>query len=389
MKQTNCPCCQHSDIEAFFTIRNAPVQSVVTIQSYEAAIEIPRHDIVLTFCNHCGFIFNSEFDSEWDYYTQGYEDQQFFSPTFMTFITRITQRVINRYDIRNKDIIEIGCGKGDFIRLICELGSNNGIGIDPAWVPGRGETDVNVRFIREFYNEGNGAMDADCIVCRHTLEHIDLPHQFLRTVRSCCRNTKPVLLFEVPSIVRILREQAFWDIFGEHCCYFSAGSLARLFRANHFEVLDLYLEYDAQYLFIEARPVDTISKVMHSLEESVKELKALTRVFTGKINAQLDEWRERLKQFKHANQKVVIWGGGSKAVSFLTQFDALALIEYVVDINPYLTGNFIPGIGQQYVGPDFLENYRPDVVIVMNSVYINEVRTDLEGRGLSPLVIGL
>ena len=67
----------------------------------------------------------------------------------------------------------------------------------------------------------------------------------------------------------------------------------------------------------------------------------------------------------------------------------LDVIEHVVDINPHLLGNFIPAIGKQYVGPDFLESYRPDVVILMNSVYINEVRADLAGRGLHPELICL
>ena len=389
MKHTTCPCCQSADLDAFFTIRNAPVQSIIAIKSYAAAMQVPRHDIVLTFCNYCGFIFNSEFDTEWDFYTQGYEDQQGFSPTFVKFITGVTQRFIDKYALRNKTVIEIGCGKGDFIRLICALGDNQGVGIDPAWVPGRGEPNPNVRFIPEFYSQAHADLHADCITCRHTLEHIFETNDLIEMIRGSCQDASPTLFFEVPSIVRILKVQAFWDIFGEHCSYFSPGSLAQLFRRNKFEVLDLSLEYDDQYLFIEARPVDAVSDTVHPIEESVADLKALTRLFVQKINKHLEQWRVRLVRLKEEKKKVVVWGGGSKAVGFLTQFDEIGVIEHVVDINPHLLGNFIPAIGQQYVGPDFLESYRPDVVILMNSVYINEVRADLAGRGLHPELIGL
>jgi len=365
------------------------MQSIIAIKSYAAAMQVPRHDIVLTFCNHCGFIFNSEFDTEWDYFTHGYEDQQGFSPTFVRFITATTQRFIDKYALRNQTVIEIGCGKGDFTRLICALGDNQGIGIDPAWVPGRGEPNPNVRFITEFYNQAHSKIQADCIACRHTMEHIFETDDFVKMIRESCQETPPVLFFEVPSIVRILKDQAFWDIFGEHCSYFSPGSLAQLFRRNKFEVLDLFLEYDDQYLFIEARPVDSVLETVHPLEESVADLKALTRLFVQKINKQLEQWRVRLVRLKEEKKKVVVWGGGSKAVGFLTQFNEIGVIEHVVDINPHLLGNFIPAIGKQYVGPDFLESYRPDVVILMNSVYINEVRADLAGRGLHPELIGL
>ena len=389
MKHTECPCCRSGELEDFFRIPNAPTQSLVTIKDRDEALAIPRKDIVLTFCNHCGFIFNSEFDTSIDYYTQGYEDQQGFSPTFVKFITGVTQRFIDRYDIRNKQVIEIGCGKGDFIRLISKLGENKGVGIDPAYVPGRGEDVPDVSFIREFYSSKHGDIEADCITCRHTLEHIHDTGGFMQTIRSSFRETAPILFFEVPCIVRILDIQAFWDIFYEHCTYLSPGSLARLFRMNGFEVLDMYLEYDDQYLFIEAGPTEGPSDKIHPLEESVAELKAKTKTFVEKINVQLGEWRDRLSRFREEGKKFVVWGGGSKSVGFLTQFADLGVIEHVVDINPHMTGNYIPGIGIQYVGPEFLDTYAPDVVIVMNSVYMDEIRRSLSERGLHPEMLGL
>jgi SAM-dependent methyltransferase len=390
MKHTRCPNCRQNDFEDFFVIPGAPVHSLVTIKDYKEAISVPKKEISLAFCNHCGFIFNSSFDTSLDYYTQGYEDQQGFSPTFVKFITGVTQRFIDRYDIKGKDVIEIGCGKGDFITLISELGNNNGIGIDPAWVPGRARQNPKVRFIREFYADKHGDLRADCIACRHTLEHIHDTYGFMETIRKSIRDDQEVVLFfEVPSIVRILKIQAFWDIFYEHCTYMSPGSLARLFRLTGFEVLDMYLEYDQQYLFIEAKPVKGISKKIHPLEEPVGELRELTRYFVDRITVQLEDWRNKLLKFREENKKVVIWGGGSKSVGFLTQFHDVGVIAHVVDINPHMQGNYIPGIGIRYVGPDFLEAYRPDVVIVMNSVYMEEIRKMLQGMGVDPEMYGL
>ncbi len=389
MRHTVCPCCQSTDMESFFTIRNAPVQSLVTIKNREEALAVSRKDIVLTFCNACGFIFNSTFDTSIDYFTQGYEDQQGFSPTFMRFLSGVSERFIDCYHMRNRKVVEIGCGKGDYLRLFCKLGGNRGFGIDPAYVPGRGEEVPGVEFIQELYDEKHGQLQPDCITCRHTLEHIHDTAGFMKTIRASIDASDPVLFFEVPCIVRILDEQAFWDIFSEHCSYFSPGSLARLFRRSGFEVLDLHLEYDNQYLFIEARPVNESSEKIHALEEPIEELKAKTKAFAETISVQLGEWRARLERFKGDGKKVVVWGGGSKSVGFLTQFAALDLIEHVVDINPHMTGNYIPGIGIQYIAPNFLENYRPDVVVVMNSVYLDEIRADLSARGLSPEVLGL
>jgi len=390
MKHTKCPNCNHTNVEDFFTVQNAPVHSLATVKDYEEAMGIDRKDITMAFCNHCGFIFNSSFDTTLDYYTKGYEDQQGFSPTFLKFITDLTTRFINKYDIKNKEVIEIGCGKGDFISLMCEIGNNKGIGIDPAWVSGRTKPNPNVRFIKEFYSEEHGKLKADCICCRHTLEHIHDTGGFLKTIRKSIGEREDViLLFEIPSIVRILKVQAFWDIFYEHCTYMSPGSLARLFRMNGFEVLDMYLEYDSQYLFIEAKPVNKPSDNIHPLEESVEELKALTKLFTEKINGTLDSWRKKFAELREKKLRTVVWGGGSKSVGFLTHFDREKVIDHVVDINPHMLGNYIPGIGKQYVGPEFLKQYKPEVVIIMNSVYTEEIRKMLNNMGLDPILIGL
>lgn len=390
MKHLTCPCCHSKNIEDFFSIPNAPIQSLVNIRDKEEALSIPRTDIDLCFCHNCGFIFNSSFDTSYDYYTKGYEDQQGFSPTFRKFITGVTNRFIDRYDMRNKDIIEIGCGKGDFISLFCELGNNRGVGIDPAWVPGRTAPNPNLRFIKEFYSEKHGELKADCICCRHTLEHIHATDEFFKTIRKSIGDRGDVvILIEVPCIVRILKIQAFWDIFNEHCTYFSPGSLARLFRANGFEILDMYLEYDEQYLFVEAKPVKGLSTKIHPLEESVEELYNLTKLFTTKINETLGFWRAKLTELKQKNSKTVVWGGGSKSVGFLTNFNDIGLIEYVVDVNPHMEGNYIPGIGKQYVKPEFLRTYKPDAVIIMNGVYKNEITKMLNDMDVYPEIYTL
>jgi hypothetical protein len=77
----------------------------------------------------------------------------------------------------------------------------------------------------------------------------------------------------------------------------------------------------------------------------------------------------------------VLWGALSKAVSFLTTLPLDGCIEYVVDISPHRQGRFMPGTGQAIVAPSFLADYRPDLVIAMNPVYLKEIRRDLEAIG--------
>jgi len=79
----------------------------------------------------------------------------------------------------------------------------------------------------------------------------------------------------------------------------------------------------------------------------------------------------------------VLWGGGSKAVAFLTTLAVFQQIEYVVDINPYKHGTFLAGTGQEVVPPAFLREYQPAAVVAMNPVYRGEIEQILTTMGIA------
>jgi hypothetical protein len=222
-----------------------------------------------------------------------------------------------------------------------------------------------------------------------TLEHIPDPARFVGMVRrSVDAHAKTIVFFQVPNLSRILHDVAFWDIYYEHCSYFSRPSLAALFRRRGFEVLDLREEYDGQYLCLEARPGRLPDGAR--AEEEYGELESLKRDvahFAASCRRRREEWKSRLEEFRRRGQTVVIWGAGSKAVAFLTTLQARDAIGHAVDINPYKHGTYLPGGGQQILRPELLRELRPDVVIVMNPIYRHEIQRDLEQMGLSPLLM--
>ena len=389
MMHAHCPSCGGERLEGFFTIKNAPIFSLVTVKSKAEALAVPRKDIELAFCNDCGFIFNRLFDTSIDYFSGGYEDQQGFSRTFMEYLTKIADGLVEKYGLHGKPIVEIGCGKGDFLNLLVQKSGGRGTGIDPAYERGR-QSNPELTFYKEFYALEHGKLPAALICCRHTLEHIHQTAAFLQLIRdSLGKRTDAVVFFEVPQIARILDSCAFWDIYYEHCSYFSAGSLARVFRKTGYEILDLRLDYSDQYVLIEARPAPTRSSKTLPIEESVEQLKTSVARFRDRVTDDLARWRRTLTDLKARKLKTVVWGGGSKSVGFLVNFADLDLIDVVVDVNPHMEGNFVPGIGKMYVQPKFLKDYRPDAVIIMNGIYRTEITASLHEMGLNPEIHAL
>ncbi|NET37982.1 MAG: methyltransferase domain-containing protein [Cyanothece sp. SIO1E1] len=395
-----CPNCGHQGLSPFYEVRNVPVHSCLMLPTQQEALDFPCGDVVLGFCDNCGFITNTVFDAKWSAYAPNYEDQQSFSPTFNQFALDLANHLIKKFDLHDKDVVEIGCSKGDFLLLLCELGNNRGVGIDPSVIPGRVESEAaeRVTFIQDYYSEQHAKYVGDFICCRHTLEHIQPTAKFIDTVRRSIdskqdydggKNPNVPVFLEIPDTVRVLKDAAFEDIYYEHCSYFTPGSLARLFRSHNFKVDDLYLEYGDQYLLIEAQSVTKPSAKIHPLEETVKQTAEYVESFKTKINQKLGWWRQRLEQWQQAGEKVVVWGSGSKCVAFLTTLNTIDKIQYVVDINPHRHDKFIPGVGKEIKSPKFLQAYQPDRVVVMNAIYRGEIQKMLDEMDVKAELIAL
>jgi hypothetical protein len=358
----------------------------------EVAINYPKGDIALGFCANCGFISNTLFDPGLHEYSTQYEETQGFSATFRSFHSKLAASLIEKYNLNGKTIVEIGCGKGEFLTLLCEMGRNRGIGFDPAFVKDRNPTGpgTDVEFIQDFYSEKYAHVQADFFCCKMTLEHIPETARFIRTVRQAIGDrSDTTVFFQVPDAIRVLRDCAFWDIYYEHCSYFCAGSLTRVFREAGFQVLETWNDYDGQYLMITARPSPGIAESNQLEKETPVLVSGAIKAFLEQQSARVLSWRQQLTDIKVNRQRAVVWGSGSKGVAFLTCLNLNGAIEYVVDINPYRQGKFMAGTGQEIVGPEFLRQYKPDLAIVMNPIYRTEIREDLRRMRLSTDVVSV
>lgn len=387
---TTCPACGSKVTIDFHEQLGVPVNSCLLLDDPGEAAEFPTGDLVLAACEDCGFIFNRAFDPNLSEYSARYEETQGFSPRFQQFMRDLAETWVARHDLRGKHLLEIGCGKGEFLATIVALAGATGTGIDPSWRADRPELEIprGVEFITDFYGEQYSHLTGDAVICRHTLEHIAEVRSFVDLVRRSIGGGEPANLWELPDTERVLRDVAFEDIYYEHCSYFTRGSLARLFRRCGFDPVALSLAYDDQYIVIDAVPGSGESPLLPG-EDDLADTLHLVDHFAGAFPAKLKRWREDLGSWRSGRGRAVIWGAGSKGVAYLTTLKITGEIEYAVDINPYKQGKYMAGTGQQVVAPEFLTGYRPDVIIVMNSVYLDEIRATVDEIGVDADLISV
>jgi 2-polyprenyl-3-methyl-5-hydroxy-6-metoxy-1,4-benzoquinol methylase len=375
-----CLVCGGTSLEPLISILDVPTLCNSLCATEIEAANAPRGDISLVYCLDCGHVANSAFDQVRVNYDRRFENTLTFSPRYRQYANVTADRVINRYGLRGKRIVEIGCGSGDFLRLLCGAG-NHGQGYDPSQptsrsAAGRGSVEI---IGRNFSVED--ARGADFVCCRHVLEHLPEPMDLLRQLReSVAIRAGAVVFFEVPNALFTLDRLGIWDIVHEHVSYFTPSSLVRAFHSAGFTVCCAESAFDDQYLWLEG----SVDGPASPIGAPKRPPDALYSSFSQRFAERVSQWSQRIDKLRSDGRHVVIWGAGAKGVMFLNllRVAAGAGVDWVVDINPRKQGHFVPLMGQRIVGPDHLLQNPPDLVVVMNPEYEREVRSMIDDMGI-------
>lgn len=359
-----------------------PVLCNLLLPTAEAAREAPTGRIVLGFCRSCGLIYNVAFDPGAIVYDQAYENSLHFSPRFHEWAQALAATLVSRYGLEGKTAIDIGCGKGDFLQLLCEAGCARGIGFDASYEGGVDDSGADIRVIRDNYSERYADVAAELICCRHVLEHIPDPHAFLKQVRLAA-GSRPAIYFEVPNVLYTLRDMGIWDIIYEHCSYFSPPAAHQAFVEAGFRPTDIYGNYGDQFLSIEA---EVGSSPPERDPGELAELGRLVDRFASHFREKVDLWTSRVASLVADGRVPAIWGTGSKGVTFLNVAGGRSIC-CAVDINARKHGRYVPGTAQPVVPPERLPGLGVDTVLVMNPLYESEIRERLAGLGMDAEVL--
>ena len=389
-----CPVCSGDALESFFAIERAPVFCNVQHATRREALVARTAPITLGLCPRCELIANVEYDAAQMEYAEGYENSLHVSGHFQQYAESLATSLIDRYSIRNTDVIDIGCGQGDFLKLICKLGRNRGFGFDPSYEPqhaghmDRGsERSDNVSIIAEPYGESLMSRPAALVCCRHVLEHIPSPLAFLRSIRKTVGSRDDtIVFFEVPNALWTIKQLGIWDILYEHCTYFTPTSIANAFTGAGFKPLRVETTYGDQFLTIECSPASPIT----TTQPASADVKAAVKQFRAAYEQCVGKWKQRLGEMRAAGQKVALWGAGTKGVMFLNTLTVSHdVLSCVVDANPRKHGRFVAGTGQEIVPPQALRELQPDVVVVLNPLYVDEIKGTLANLNLAPRVVSM
>ena len=374
-----CPACAGGAVRRFLTLpRSVPLLPNVLHTTRDEALAAPRGTMDLAVCQACSLVWNVAFEEELVAYAQGYENSLHFSGAFQAYARELASRLVTQHGLDGRTVVEIGCGGGEFLAMLAEAGAGECRGFDPSFDPARLATlPVDRVSIEPRAFLPGDAVGADFVCCRHVLEHLADPGAVLGALR-CSGRTVPGYL-EVPNGACTIRGGAIWDLIYEHPLYFAEAALWALCERSGLSVAATGTSFGSQYLWAELRTPVVDAGVRPPDRYADGEVEAFADAFSNTIAT----WEGRIAHLGAAGE-VVLWGAGSKGVSFLNLVATARQVRRVIDINPNKHGRFVPGSGHPVVAPGALVAEPPASVVVMNPLYAQEIEATLAGLGLHP-----
>lgn len=346
----HCPLCKTTQHTAIYHADDIPIFQNKVYPDATLAKKVATSQVSLVSCNSCGFVYNGAFGQVEINYDSHYENEQAHSAHFQAHLASIIE-LFQSKSLQHKKIIEVGCGKGYFLENLVQAGFNV-TGFDPAY-----EGD-NPHIVKDYFSNQYANLSADIIVLRHVLEHIQYPLDFLHIIGEAV-NYQAKIYIEVPILDWIIEQKAFWDIFYEHCNYFTLESLGSMFNQAEQGLL-----FNGQYMYLIADLNDLRKKVPASSNTKL-----------------ISEFLAFQKLIQHYHQKIsqtpgiALWGAGAKGVTFANLIDPEAsLISCLIDINPKKQHNYIAKTAHKIISPAMISEFLLNEIIVMNDNYFDEIQ---------------
>lgn len=354
-----CIACGNSDLAEILRLKNAP-RVCQPLRTRQIA-EDKKITLTVLSCTCCHLVQLKKVPP----LPASYYGEYLLDRTHSTFSSdyqkQIARHFVSTYHLRDKSVLEVGCGDGTFSALLKKEGVDI-TGIDTSSKACQSARKKGIRVIEgRLTNKTRIKNRFDGFAACQVLEHMGNPGQFLLDIQRVL-SPGAVGMIEVPSLTNTMKDKRFYDFFPDHVAYYSVASLSRLLESAGFRIFELKEVMSNEYLVAFVQYVPAASGALHTSYES----------YQVKVSRFLSELK---------GKKVALWGAGIRGIPLIS-FSGLDenSVLYCIDSDPNKHGKYLPGSHIPVVSPEAVRRKPPDVIVITASFYSKDIITTLRKR---------
>lgn len=294
-----------------------------------------------------------------------------------------------KFNLRNKKIIEFGCGTGAVLDLIKSL-KMKAFGLEFS-LKSVNQGKRKKRNIIKGYLENMSSIKGapfDGFVCYNFLEHIPKLNLFIKKIyKNLTENG--VGIITVPNLDYLIKTKSFYEFVPDHLSYFTMKTIKSLFIKHNFKIIEIKLINNQNDIFLVIKKKKIKKKFKKEIFKKPIKIFNLKKDF-DEVEKLITTLNKIKKLYRTKKEKIAIWGAGHRTLALLalSKFDE---IQYIVDSAKFKQGLYSPINYTKIVSPDSLKKNPVNLLIVMlPGIYPNEViqnvkRMNIRGLKLAKL----
>ncbi len=315
-------------------------------------------DLGLYQCPWCGLV---QFDCEAVDYYRDVIRAGGYTTTMVELRRKQYSHLIDKYSLKGKKFIEVGCGQGEFLSVLTEF---------PVEAYGIEHTERLVKMAREKGLNVDcdflGSQDKqikngpfDVFLSFNFLEHQPDPNGMLKGIYNNLTEDGMGLI-TVPSFEYILDKKCYYEFIRDHLAYYTFDTLAFVLNKNGFEVLEQ-----------EMINRDTISMIVRKKKkESFSEIVLNQKYLYDEIN----NW---VNDHKKQGRRIAVWGASHQGFTIVPTTDIGEGLECIIDSAPFKQGKFSPASHVKIVSPADAVDLNLDAILIIAPGYTDEIAQNI------------
>ena len=312
-------------------------------------------------CMGCGLV---QFDCEpVDYYRDVIRAGGF-SKTMVELRRYQYKHLIDSYHLEGKKFIEVGCGQGEFLKVLSEFPVEvHGIEHDPHLVElARAQgLDVTEGFTETEDTRFAGGL-YDVFLSFNFLEHQPDPSTMLQAIYRNLEDDAMGLI-TVPSFEYIMDHNSYYELIRDHLAYYTFETLTPLLERNGFQVEECeVINRDTLSVIVRKRPQMDTENLLECYVNLKREMETYMKY--------LDAW----------DKKVAVWGASHQGFTLAATTKLGERARYIIDSAPFKQGKFAPASHLPIVGPDHFHEHPVDAIIITAPGYTDEIAASIRQK---------
>ena len=312
-------------------------------------------------CMGCGLV---QFDCEpVDYYRDVIRAGGF-SKTMVELRRYQYKHLIDSYHLEGKKFIEVGCGQGEFLKVLSEFPVEvHGIEHDPHLVElARAQgLDVTEGFTETEDTRFAGGL-YDVFLSFNFLEHQPDPSTMLQAIYRNLEDDAMGLI-TVPSFEYIMDHNSYYELIRDHLAYYTFETLTPLLERNGFQVEECeVINRDTLSVIVRKRPQMDTENLLECYVNLKREMETYMKY--------LDAW----------DKKVAIWGASHQGFTLAASTKLGEKARYIIDSAPFKQAKFAPASHLPIVGPDHFHEHPVDAIIITAPGYTDEIAASIRQK---------